>query len=259
VDRDRYQELLRPLHVELLRMQRWIQDSGARVLLVVEGRDAAGKGGAIKRLTKHLNPRHCRVVALSQPSDVERTQWYFQRYVAHLPAGGELVLFDRSWYNRAGLERVMGYCAPAQAEELLRSAPELEHMLVRAGVRVLKVFFEISRDEQQRRLAARRANPLKRWKLTPLDEAAGEHWDAYTQVEDEMFRRTSTPWAPWTVVQADDKRLARLELIRWLLSQLPYAGDPGVDLQPDPAVLRQVTTQRVTNPEDEASSERREQ
>lgn len=229
-----YAGLLRPLDIELLKMQRWVQASGQRILVIFEGRDAAGKGGAIKRIAKHLNPRGCRIVALGMRTEREKSEWYFQRYLAHLPSAGEIVLFDRSWYNRAGIEPVMGFCTRAESEEFLRSVPELEDMLVRSGIRLLKYYLSISREEQARRIEKRRANPLKQWKLTPLDLRAGEKWDDYTSAEEEMFRRT----APWTRIVSDCKRVARVELIRDLLSKLDY---PGRDVPcPDPAVVREV-------------------
>lgn len=217
-----YRAQMKPLHVELLKLQRWVAKTGTKVLAIFEGRDAAGKGGAIKRITKHLNPRGCRVVALGKPTDAERGQWYFQRYVSHLPSPGEIVLFDRSWYNRAGLERVMGYCSPDQAEEFLESVPEFEAALVRSGIVFFKLYFDVSREEQARRLAKRRTDPLKQWKVTPLDLEAQHRWADYTKAEAEMFRRTSTKSCPWIRVDADDKRAARVNVIRWILRALPY-------------------------------------
>ena len=232
-----YREQMRPLHIELLKLQRWVGASGTKVLAIFEGRDAAGKGGAIKRIAKHLNPRGCRIVALGKPSDAERGQWYFQRYVPHLPSPGEIVLFDRSWYNRAGLERVMGYCTPAQAEEFLATVPEFEHALARSGIRLFKFWFSVTREEQARRIEKRRTDPLRQWKVTPLDLEAQARWDDYTRAEEETFHRTSTPHAPWLRVSADDKRLARLHVIRTLLRDLPYEGKDATLLAVDPAIV----------------------
>ena len=236
-----YRAQMKPLYAELLKLQRWIGDRGMKVLVLFEGRDAAGKGGTIKRITKHLNPRGCRVVALAKPSDAERGQWYLQRYIPHLPSPGELVLFDRSWYNRAGLERVMGYCTPAQAEEFLATVPDFEHTLTRSGIALCKLYFDVGRDEQARRLAKRRSDPLKHWKVTPLDREAEVRWDDYTKAEQEMFRRTSTKDCPWIRVRADDKRAARIQAIRWLLRTLPYDGRDDATLTPDLDVIGAVT------------------
>jgi polyphosphate kinase 2 len=214
-------EELRRLQIELCRLQRRVAETGAKVLAIFEGRDAAGKGGVIRRISRHLNPRGCRVVALRTPTDAERTQWYFQRYVAHLPSAGEIALFDRSWYNRAGIESVMGFCTPEQVEEFYRSVPEFERMLVRSGIRLLKFWFEVSREEQARRIERRRADPLRQWKLTPLDLQAGERYDAYTRAAEDMFRRTSIPEAPWIRIDANDKRAAQLEAMRRLLAEAP--------------------------------------
>lgn len=241
MEREEFRAALAPLEVQLVRMQAWVKRAGARVLLLVEGRDAAGKGKAIQRLTAPLNPRGCRVVALERPSDRERTQWYFQRYVAHLPAAGEVVVFDRSWYNRAGLEVVNGFCTADEHEDFLRAAPDLERLLVRAGLHLRKVYFSIGREEQARRLEKRKHGPRAAWKLTPLDLVAQERWDDYTRAEERMFARTATPDAPWTVVQADDKRRAQLDAIRWLLSTLDYPGREDALLAVDPG---RVTTLR---------------
>jgi polyphosphate kinase 2 len=235
-----FEALSEPLQIELVRMQSWVKESGAKLLVIVEGRDAAGKGGAIRRLVEPLNPRGCRVVALEKPGDRERTQWYFQRYVAHLPAGGEIAVFDRSWYNRAGLERVMGFCTAAEVDGFLRDVPEFERLLVRSGILLRKIWLEISREEQARRLAKRRDDPVKKWRTTPLDLAAQDRWDDYTRAEQDLFRRTSTVEAPWTVVQADDKRRARLNLIRWLLSTLDYPARQDKLLRLDRDVIRTV-------------------
>ena len=209
---------------------------------VFEGRDAAGKGGAIKRFMEHLNPRGARVVALEKPTDVERGQWYFQRYVRHLPTAGELVLFDRSWYNRAGVERVMGFCDEAEYIEFMHQAPELERMWARSGVTLIKYWFSVSRDEQRRRFKARESDPLKRWKLSPVDLASVGRWDEYTAAKEAMFRHTDTADAPWTLIKSDDKKRARINCMRHFLSRLDYADkDPAVVGHPDPLIVRQGT------------------
>ena len=222
------------LQVELVRMQEWIVHSGQRVMVVFEGRDTAGKGGAIKRITERLNPRHYRVVALTTPTERERSQWYFQRYVAHLPAAGEIVFFDRSWYNRAGVERVMGFCTDAEYEDFLRTCPQLERAWVRSGILLLKYWLSVSDDEQERRFHARMKDPAKRWKLSEMDLAARAHWVDYAEAKDEMFAYTDLREAPWYVVDADDKRSARLNLIAHLLAQVPYeeVPRPAVALPP---------------------------
>jgi polyphosphate kinase 2 len=211
------------LQVELLKLQAWVKDSGARVVILFEGRDAAGKGGAIKRFMEHLNPRGARVVALEKPSEVERGQWYFQRYIQHLPTRGEIVLFDRSWYNRAGVERVMGFCTDVEHEEFLRQCPEFERQLVRSGVHLFKFWFSVSRAEQRRRFKERRLHPLKQWKLSPVDLASLDKWDDYTRAKETMFLHCDTSDAPWTVIKSDCKKRARLNAMRFLLHRLPYA------------------------------------
>jgi polyphosphate kinase 2 len=216
-----FRELFR-LQAELVKLQDWIVATGHRLVIVFEGRDAAGKGGIIKRITQRLNPRVCRVAALPAPNDRERTQWYFQRYVAHLPAAGEIVLFDRSWYNRAGVERVMGFCDDAQYEEFFRSAPEFERMLVRSGIQLIKYWFSISDEEQESRFLGRIHDPLKQWKLSPMDLESRRRWEDYTLAKETMFERTHIPEAPWWVVPADNKKTARLNCIHHLLSQIPY-------------------------------------
>ncbi|NRO96218.1 polyphosphate kinase 2 [Paraburkholderia sp. NMBU_R16] len=216
-----FRELFR-LQGELVKLQDWIVATGHRLVVIFEGRDAAGKGGAIKRITQRLNPRVCRVAALPAPSDRERTQWYFQRYVAHLPAGGEMVLFDRSWYNRAGVERVMGFCSDDECEEFYRSVPEFEKMLVRSGIQILKYWFSITDEEQEIRFQARIKDPLKQWKLSPMDLESRRRWEAYTQAKEVMLQRSHIPEARWWVVQAVDKKRARLNCIHHLLSQVPY-------------------------------------
>ncbi|MDQ7977058.1 polyphosphate kinase 2 [Paraburkholderia sp. SARCC-3016] len=216
-----FRELFR-LQGELVKLQDWIVETGHRLVVIFEGRDAAGKGGAIKRITQRLNPRVCRVAALPAPNNRERTQWYFQRYVSHLPAGGEMVLFDRSWYNRAGVERVMGFCNDAEYEEFFRSVPEFEKMLVRSGIQILKYWFSITDEEQEIRFQARIQDPLKQWKLSPMDLESRRRWEAYTQAKEVMLQRSHIAEAPWWVVQAVDKKRARLNCIHHLLSQVPY-------------------------------------
>jgi polyphosphate kinase 2 len=227
-----YRDELVKLQVELVKCQEWIKALGLRVVILFEGRDAAGKGGAIKTITLSLNPRYARVVALPAPSERERSQWYFQRYVAHLPAAGEMVLFDRSWYNRAGVERVMGFCTDDEYEEFKRSCPEFERMLVRSGVTVIKYWFSVSDEEQERRFQARIADPTKRWKLSPMDLQSRARWVEYSMAKDAMFAHTDIKQAPWYVVNGDDKKRARLNVIHHLLSLIPYE-----DLTPEPIVL----------------------
>jgi polyphosphate kinase 2 len=236
--RPEYEELKAQLQIELLKMQNWVKGSGQRIVILFEGRDAAGKGGTIKRLMEHLNPRGAHVVALEKPSEVERGQWYFQRYIAHLPTTGELVLFDRSWYNRAGVERVMGFCTPKEHLEFLRQAPVFERMLVNSGIRLFKLWFSVSREEQARRFKQRKTDPLKRWKLSPIDLASLDKWSEYTQAKEEMFFHTDTADAPWTVIRSDDKKLARVNCMRFLLNTLPYEGcDLSVVGKPDPRIV----------------------
>ncbi|MCZ4312014.1 polyphosphate kinase 2 [Comamonadaceae bacterium G21597-S1] len=219
---------------ELVKLQDWVVHSGHKVVILFEGRDAAGKGGVIKRITQRLNPRVCRVAALPAPNDRERTQWYFQRYVSHLPAAGEMVLFDRSWYNRAGVERVMGFCTDAQYEEFFRSVPEFERMLVRSGIQVIKYWFSISDEEQHLRFLGRIHDPLKQWKLSPMDLESRRRWEDYTRAKEIMMDRTHIPEAPWWVVQAVDKKKARLNCIHHLLGQMPYVevDHPAIELPP---------------------------
>jgi polyphosphate kinase 2 len=221
-----YEKELGKLHVELVKLQEWIRHHGLRVVVVFEGRDAAGKGGTIKRVTEPLNPRWCRVVALNAPSEREQSQWYFQRYVPHLPAAGEMVLFDRSWYNRAGVERVMGFCDDQEYDEFSRSCPEFERMLVRSGIILTKYWFSISDDEQQRRFHSRINTPTKRWKLSPMDLESIARWEDYSRAKDEMFCFSDIPEAPWHVVHANDKKRARLNCISHLLSLIPYDDLP---------------------------------
>ncbi len=227
-----YEDKLAALHFELVKMQYWIKETGQKLVLVFEGRDAAGKGGAIKCITEPLNPRGCRVVALGTPSDREKTQWYFQRYVAHLPAAGEIVLFDRSWYNRAGVEHVMGYCSDEEYTEFMRACPEFERMLVRSGITLLKYWFSVSDEEQERRFEERAGNPARRWKLSSTDLESMAKWVDYSKAKDEMFRQTDIKQAPWWTVEADDKRRARLNCIAHLLGSVPYhdATPPPLEL-----------------------------
>lgn len=226
-----FRELFR-LQAELVKLQDWIVTTGYRLVIVFEGRDAAGKGGIIKRITQRLNPRVCRVAALPAPNDRERTQWYFQRYISHLPAAGEIVLYDRSWYNRAGVERVMGFCDDAQYEEFFRSTPEFERMLVRSGIQLIKYWFSISDEEQASRFLGRIHDPLKQWKLSPMDLESRRRWEEYTRAKETMLERTHIPEAPWWVVPADNKKKARLNCIHHLLSQVPYqeVEHPGIVL-----------------------------
>ncbi|NOT86837.1 MAG: polyphosphate kinase 2 [Lysobacter sp.] len=236
--RGEYEAEKKRLQIELLKVQNWVKATGQRVIILFEGRDAAGKGGAIKRFTEHLNPRGARVVALEKPNDQERGQWYFQRYIEHLPTAGELVFFDRSWYNRAGVERVMGFCSSAEYLEFLREAPEFERMLVRSGIRVYKFWFSVSREEQLRRFKARRNDPLKHWKLSPIDLESLDKWSEYTEAKNAMFFHTDTADSPWLVVKSDDKKRARLNCMRHFLDTLPYPGkDPRSARSADPLIV----------------------
>lgn len=222
IDRRLYFKELFRLQGELIKLQDWVVSEKAKVVVLFEGRDAAGKGGAIKRITQRLNPRVCRVAALPAPNERERTQWYFQRYVSHLPAGGEIVLFDRSWYNRAGVERVMGFCTPSECDEFLRTVPEFERMLVRSGIILIKYWFSITDEEQHFRFTMRIQDPLKQWKLSPMDLQSRVRWEEYTQAKENMLESTNIPEAPWWVVEAVDKKRARLNCIHHLLTQIPY-------------------------------------
>ncbi|MBB4843292.1 polyphosphate kinase 2 [Paucibacter oligotrophus] len=224
MSRKAYEKQKYRLQVELLKLQAWVKATGAKVVILFEGRDAAGKGGTIKRFMEHLNPRGARVVALEKPSDVERGQWYFQRYVQHLPTAGEIVMFDRSWYNRAGVERVMGFCSNDEYNEFMRQAPEFERNLTRSGMHVIKFWFSVSREEQRRRFKEREAHPLKQWKLSPIDKASLDKWESYTKAKEAMFYHTDIAEAPWTVVKSDCKKRARLNAMRHVLHQLPYAN-----------------------------------
>jgi polyphosphate kinase 2 len=236
--RDDYEAFKYELQIELLKLQNWVKESGERVLILFEGRDAAGKGGTIKRTMEHLNPRGARVVALEKPSPAEAGQWYFQRYIQHLPGAGEIVLFDRSWYNRAGVERVMGFCSSSEYLEFLRQTPELERMLVRSGIRLIKFWFSVSRGEQLRRFKSREHDPLKQWKLSPIDLASLDKWDDYTKAKEAMFFHTDTADAPWTVIKSDDKKRARINAIRHVLHTIPYENkDDKIACAPDPLIV----------------------
>ena len=240
--RREYERHKASLQVELLKAQRWTKESGAKVLVLFEGRDAAGKGGAIKRFMEHLNPRGARVVALEKPNDRERGQWYFQRYVQHLPGPGEIVLFDRSWYNRAGVERVMGFCTRAEYLEFMRQCPNLERMLVNSGIYLFKYYFSVSQDEQAGRFDSRRTDPLKQWKISPIDLASLDKWEAYTEAKEAMFFYTDTADAPWTVIKSDDKKRARVACLQQFLMKLPYPDkDREVIQGPDPLIAGPAT------------------
>ncbi len=238
LSRRAYEREKRRLQIELLKLQLWVKDTGQKVLIIFEGRDAAGKGGAIKRFNEHLNPRGARIVALEKPTDEERSQWYFQRYIAHLPSGGEIVMMDRSWYNRAGVERVMGYCTPQQYLEFMREAPSLERMLVNSGIHLVKFWFSVGREEQLSRFANRETDPVRQWKLSPTDLASLDKWDEYTEAKEAMFFYTDTADAPWTVVKSNDKKRARLEAMRHVLNTLDYPNkNPRVVRAPDPLIV----------------------
>ncbi len=234
-----YEEELERLQVELVKLQRWVQDKGKRVAIILEGRDAAGKGGTIRRFTEHLNPRSMRVVALPKPTQQERGQWYFQRYSVQLPNAGEIVFFDRSWYNRAVVEPVNGFCTKVEYQRFIQQVPEFEHMLYEDGITIIKFWFSISKEEQRKRFESRQSNPLKQWKLSPIDQQAQDLWEHYTSHKEEMFSRTHMSFSPWIVVKANDKRMARLESIRYVLNLLDYTGkaDAKVRLYPDPNIV----------------------
>ncbi|HEY2017305.1 MAG TPA: polyphosphate kinase 2 [Bryobacteraceae bacterium] len=238
-----YEKELRRLQVEMVKLQEWVRSRGLRVVCLFEGRDAAGKGGVIKRVSECLNPRVCRVVALPTPTEKEKTQWYFQRYVAHLPSAGEIVLFDRSWYNRAGVERVMGFCTESEFLEFMHTCPEFERMLVRSGIVLIKYWFSVSDNEQERRFQARIKNPTKRWKLSPMDLESRRRWVDYSRAKDEMFSYTDIKQAPWYVVNADNKKCARLNCLRHLLSMIAYE-----DLTPEPIKLPKLEKSNYVRP-----------
>ena len=250
--RPEYEYLKRPLQVELVKLQNWVKSVGERIVIVFEGRDAAGKGGTIKRFTEHLNPRGATVVALVKPSQRERTQWYFQRYVPHLPAAGEIVMFDRSWYNRAGVERVMGFCTDEEYWEFMREAPDFERMLVRSDLYLTKFWFSVTPSEQRTRFIIRRIDPVRQWKLSPMDIESLDKWDDYTEAKEAMFHYTDSPHAPWIVIKSNDKKRARLEAIKHVLLKFDYEGkDPAAIGEPDklligpPSVLSEHNPDRV--------------
>ncbi|MCP6689957.1 polyphosphate kinase 2 [Pseudomonas donghuensis] len=247
--RAEYEKAKHELQIELLKVQSWVKETGQRIVVLFEGRDAAGKGGTIKRFMEHLNPRGARIVALEKPSEQEKGQWYFQRYVQHLPTAGEMVFFDRSWYNRAGVERVMDFCSPLQYLEFMRQAPELERMLCNSGILLFKYWFSVNREEQLRRFISRRDDPLKHWKLSPIDIKSQDKWDEYTAAKEAMFFHTDTADAPWTVIKSDDKKRARINCIRHFLHSLDYPGkDLSVAHQPDPLLVDRAA--RVLEEED---------
>lgn len=253
IRRGEYERTKRILQIELLKLQRWVKDTGARLVVICEGRDAAGKGGTIQRFTERLNPRGARIVALDKPTEREKGQWYFQRYVAHLPSAGEIVFFDRSWYNRAGVEKVMGFCSDDEYERFLRQCPLFESMLVRDGILLVKFWFSVSRGEQRTRFAIRQVDPVRQWKLSPTDVASLDLWDAYTAAKVTMFRATDTEHAPWTVVKSNDKRRARLEAIRSLLWRVDYENkDTSAVGEPDPLIVGAADT--LLEPGEEPSS-----
>lgn len=224
MSRKNYEAQKYELQVELLKMQRWVRETGQKIVILFEGRDAAGKGGTIKRFMEHLNPRGAKVVALEKPTEQEAGQWYFQRYIAHLPTKGEIVLFDRSWYNRAGVERVMGFCSEDQYNDFMRQVPEFEKHLISSGIHLIKFWFSVSRDEQRRRFSEREAHPLKQWKLSPIDKASLDKWDDYTLAKEAMFFNTDSAESPWIVIKSDDKKRARLNAMRYVLNKIPYAN-----------------------------------
>ena len=238
MDTKEYEKLKQELQIELLKMQNWVKDTGQRIVILFEGRDAAGKGGTIKRFMEHMNPRGARVVALEKPSEEEMGQWYFQRYIQHLPSKGEIVMFDRSWYNRAGVERVMSFCKSEEYLEFMRQAPELERMLARSGIILFKLWFSVSRNEQFRRFQQRQQDPLKQWKLSPIDLASLDKWSDYTEAKEAMFFYTDTADAPWTVVKSDCKKRARINAMRFILSKLDYPNkNPEIAVPPDELIV----------------------
>ncbi|WOF75226.1 polyphosphate kinase 2 [Parvibaculaceae bacterium PLY_AMNH_Bact1] len=236
--RPTYERHKAELQVELLKVQKWVEETNEKIVVLFEGRDAAGKGGTIKRFMEHLNPRGARVVALPKPTDRQKSQWFFQRYIEHLPAGGEIVMFDRSWYNRAGVDRVMGFCSPTEYLEFMREAPELERMLTQSGIRLFKYWFSVTQEEQKRRFASREVDPLKQWKLSPIDRASLNKWNDYTEAKEAMFFYTDTADAPWTIVKSNDKKRARLNCMQHFLSALPYPDkNHHVVRGPDPLIV----------------------
>ncbi|WP_405150995.1 polyphosphate kinase 2 [Sphaerisporangium sp. NBC_01403] len=259
MSRSEYEQTKRLLQIELLKLQYWIKDTGGRLVILFEGRDAAGKGGTIKRFMEHLNPRGATVVALEKPSERERTQWYFQRYVAYLPAAGEIALFDRSWYNRAGVEWVMGFCTPEEYQEFMIQAPLFERMLVRDGIHLIKLWFSVSHREQRTRFIIRQVDPVRQWKLSPMDLASLDKWNEYTRAKEDMFLNTDTEDAPWTVIKSNDKKRGRIEAMRHVLSQFEYTNkDHGVVGSPDPQIVRSaadiVDEDHTAPPSDSAAS-----
>ena len=247
--RPEYEYLKRPLQIELVKFQNWVKSTGQRIVILFEGRDAAGKGGTIKRFTEHLNPRGATVVALTKPSERERTQWYFQRYVPHLPAAGEIIMFDRSWYNRAGVERVMGFCTDAEYWEFMREVPEFERMLIRSGLHLIKFWFSVTRSEQRTRFIIRRVDPVRQWKLSPMDIESLDKWDAYTDAKEAMFHYTDSEHAPWTVVKSNDKKRARLEAIKHVLRGFDYRGrNAGIIGEPDRLLIGSADVLSERNP-----------
>lgn len=238
MNRSDYEKEKAKLQVELLKVQQWVEETGEKIVVLFEGRDAAGKGGTIKRFTEHLNPRATRVVALNKPTERERSQWYYQRYIEKLPSAGEIVLFDRSWYNRAGVERVMGFCSPGEYLEFMRQTPDLERMLTRSGIRLFKYWFSVTQEEQKRRFKSRETDPLKQWKLSPIDRASLNKWEDYTEAKEAMFFYTDTADAPWTIIKSNDKKRARLNTMLHFLDNLPYPNrDPEVAKGPDPLIV----------------------
>lgn len=237
IPRDEYETTKMALQIELLKLQKWIKENGERVVILFEGRDAAGKGGTIKRFMEHMNPRGARVVALDKPNEKEKSQWYFQRYIEHLPSEGEVILFDRSWYNRAGVERVMGFCTPLEYTQFMQQTPQFERMIKDSGIRVIKFWFSVGQKEQLRRFNRRKRDPLKQWKLSPMDLASLDRWDEYTKAKEDMFFYTNTKEAPWTVVKSNDKKRARLEAMRFVLSQFPYEERDEELIKIDPLII----------------------
>jgi len=238
IKKSEYESQKAALQVELLKVQKWVKDTNQKIVLLFEGRDAAGKGGTIKRFMEHLNPRGARVIALEKPTDAEQTQWYFQRYLNYLPSGGEIVMFDRSWYNRGGVERVMGFCNPTDYLEFMRQCPEIERMLVRSGLLLYKYWFSVTQEEQRKRFDSRKDDPLKQWKLSPIDKASLGKWDDYTEAKEAMFFYTDTADAPWTIIKSDDKKRARLACMKHFLYSLPYEGkDSSIVTAPDPFLV----------------------
>lgn len=250
-----YETLLVRYQIELLKLQKFVKEKGLKILILMEGRDAAGKGGTIKRLTEHLNPRGCRIVALEKPSNVEKTQWYFQRYVAHLPSGGEITIFDRSWYNRAMVEPVMGFCTHAEHKDFLRQVPKFEELLVSAGIILFKFYFSVSKEEQKRRFESRRTDPLKQYKLSPVDARSQELWNQYTLAKYSMLLASNTEFAPWTILDSNDKKIARLNAFRCILSRIDYPEKIGAkELAVDPNLVRN-GTREIALMEDSQKSE----